>query len=170
MFLLYSFTHLEDFIRNVYSKLNITTPAQLHLNDIADDLNIGIFHLPSPSQALQFDGRYYIFLDSRLPHQNQFEEFGHELGHILLHTGNQQNMLVSYRHYQEWKADLFAFHFCMPTFMLLQLSNELLTSYKVSEIFGVSERFAHIRLEQFWNKQLYYQCNNRIDFVAENPP
>lgn len=116
---MYTFSHLEDFIRNVYLKLNIKSPAKSHLQEITDTLNIGIFYHPSPSQALRFDDRYYIFLDSRLPADIQFEEFGHELGHVLLHTGNQESMLNSYRHYQECKANLFALHFCVPSFMLL---------------------------------------------------
>lgn len=147
MFLLCSFTHLEDFIQNLYFKINITSPTQLGFAKITDALNIGVFTIPSKSQAIEFNGKHYIFLNAFLTDAEKFEEFGHELGHTLLHASDQQHMAQDYRMYQEWKANLFALHFCIPTFMLQQLSHYELNAYKTSEIFGVTEEFAQKRLD-----------------------
>lgn len=143
---MYLFSHLEDFVRNIYIKMNVFSPSQFHLHQLSDVLNIDIFFIPSPSQVLYFEGRSFIFIDERISSEKQFEEFGHELGHFFLHDADQQDMKNHYRDFQEWKANLFALHFCIPTFMLLRLPQEELTSENVSELFGVTIPFAYKRL------------------------
>lgn len=161
MFLLYRFSHLEDFIRAIYYKININSPYQLYLYDVADALNIGTYSIPSPSQVVNYKGRNFIFLDDSLTLQKQFEEFSHELGHIFLHDADQQDMHRQYRDYQEWKADLFALHFCVPTFMLLQLPIKDLSADHISEVFGVTQSFANKRLtmhkQKIYNNKLYFK-------------
>lgn len=126
--------------------MNISSPVQFHLHQFSDVLNIGIFSIPSPSQVVYYEGRSFIFIDDRISSEKQFEEFSHELGHFFLHDADQQDMHKQYRDYQEWKADLFALHFCVPTFMLLQLPIDELTPEHVSQLFGVTIPFARKRL------------------------
>lgn len=143
----YTYSHLEDFIRKIYQELNIHSSSQLNIYTIANALNIGLYPISTISQSLHFDGRHYIFLNNGLTAPERFETFAHELGHILLHSGNQQHMNKNYQAYQEWKANLFALHFCVPTFMLqtIQAPN----AYQVSEAFGVSLDFAYKRLDMY---------------------
>lgn len=156
MFSLYTYTHLEDFIQNTYLKLNIQEPQQLSLHTIADTLNIGIHSICTNSQVILFEGKYYIFLNDHLTASKQFEEFGHELGHVFLHAANQQHMNPDYRHYQEWKANLFALHFCIPTFMLQSLQPNQLDPYIISDLFGVTVEFACKRLSLYHQRILQY--------------
>lgn len=153
----YTYSHLEDFIRKTYQKLNILSPNELNLYSIADLLNVSIYPISTTSQAIQFEGRFYIFLSNSLTAPERFETFGHELGHILLHTGNQKLMNQSYRSYQEWKADLFALHFCIPTFMLQKLPIYHLNPNKISEMFGVTSAFALKRLNLHYQRVSHYQ-------------
>lgn len=164
---MYTYTHLEDFIQNIYLKLNIQEPHQVDMYTISKSLNIGIHKIKDNSQALWFEGRHYIFLDSRLTSPEQFEEFGHELGHVLLHESSQQQITSNYQTYQEWKANLFALHFCIPTFMLQTLPNDMLNKHNISELFGVTKEFADIRLEKYLNKRLYYSYTKKLQIVAE---
>ncbi len=157
MFSLYTYTHLEDFIQNIYLKLNIQEPQQLSLNSIADTLNIGIHSICTNSQVILFERKYYIFLNDHLTASKQFEEFGHELGHVFLHAANQQHMHPDYRLYQEWKANLFALHFCIPTFMLQNLQPNQLDPYIISDLFGVTVEFACKRLSLYHQRILQYQ-------------
>ncbi|RTQ87964.1 ImmA/IrrE family metallo-endopeptidase [Lysinibacillus telephonicus] len=46
------------------------------------------------------------------------QEFYHELGHVVLHIGNQRQMTDSFRRYKESKANHFMYHACVPTFMI----------------------------------------------------
>lgn len=164
---MYTYTHLEDFIQKVYQKLNIASPDELNPYSIADSLGIGLYPISTESQAVQFEGKHYIFLNNRLTPAERFEMFGHELGHILLHTGNQRRMEGDYRMYQEWKANLFALHFCIPTFMLQKLPSCHLNKYKVSELFGVSVKFSDKRLDRYQEKLLHIKDMQQLKFVME---
>lgn len=152
----YTYTHLEDFTQQVYEDINICKPNELNLYSIADSLKIGVYPISGNSQAIQFEGRQYIFLHNSLTTAEQFEVFAHELGHILLHS-NQQQMQNDYRSYQEWKANLFALHFCIPTFMLQKLPLYHLNVQKISETFGVTPDFSRKRLNLHHQRILQYQ-------------
>lgn len=164
----YTYSHLEDFILKIYRDINILFPNQLNPFTISDALNIQLYPISERSQALRFEGRNYIFFNSSLTDLERFETFGHELGHILLHTGNQQLMKESFRSYQEWKANLFALHFCVPTFMLQQLPNYHLNPHKISETFGVTASFAYKRLLLHQQRILNYQSLKIMQRRARN--
>lgn len=56
--------------------------------------------------------------------------------------------------YQEWTADTFANHYCMPTFMLLELDLQSYTTkkhlyYEMAKLFGVTLEFATKRIDDF---------------------
>ena len=93
-----------------------------------------------------------IFLDSRISAQGQWQDFCHELGHLLLHVGDQINMPPLFRQYQEFKANNFMYHACVPTFMLDSLSIKNMTTYnihKIQTLFNVEYEFAQQRLNQY---------------------
>lgn len=151
----YTYSHLEDYITNTYQQLQILEPSQLNLYFIADQLNLGLYPVNDPSQALRFDGRDYIFLNSSFSASERWEVFGHELGHTLWHAGNQTKMLPPFIEYQEWQADLFALHFCIPTFMLQQIKlpkDGNMAIYETCETFGVTYEFAEKRIEKWQQK------------------
>lgn len=57
---------------------------------------------------------------------------------------------------EEWQADLFALHFCIPTFMLQKLSlpsDSKRAIYKTSKKFGVTYEFAE-KLLYMYNMKL----------------
>lgn len=152
---MYINSHLEDFIQKVYQDINVLSPTQLNLYAIADALDIGLFPINDRSQALRFEGRDYVFLNNDLTSPERFEVFGHELGHLLIHAGNQASMSQDFKAYQEWQADSFALHFCIPTFMLqeLKLSNSYnKTIYKITKLFGVTPEFAEKRFKMYQMK------------------
>lgn len=88
----YTYSHLEDFTQKVYEDIIVYKPNELNLYSIADSLNISVFPISTNSQAVQFEGRQYIFLSNSLSAPKRFEVFVHELGHILLHAGNRRSM------------------------------------------------------------------------------
>ena len=71
-------------------------------------------------------------------------------------------MYLTFREYQEWQAEQFASHFCVPTFMLNQIKLPQLRSEAVGlnlNTFNVHPMFANERLDK-WLKSntgdLYY--------------
>ncbi|MER2190659.1 MAG: ImmA/IrrE family metallo-endopeptidase [Solibacillus sp.] len=149
-------THLEEYVKNLYIKIGITKPHQLDFQKISDALGIQVFYWPDASQALFTGSKGFILLNELLSPQLQWQDYCHELGHVLLHVGNQWQMQESFRAYQEEKANLFMQHACIPTFML----NELnlydcgpFQVYEVQQLFNVDYSFAHKRLQQYINNK-----------------
>ncbi|QPA52741.1 ImmA/IrrE family metallo-endopeptidase [Lysinibacillus sphaericus] len=60
-------------------------------------------------------------MNERLTKQQLWQDFCHELCHLLMHNGQQRRMSRLCRDYQENEANNFMLHACMTTFMLDQL-------------------------------------------------
>lgn len=146
------YTHLEDYINNLYTAIGIRKPSQLCKDAIAKKLGIDIIY---KKKSFRLDNEIILSKNSL---SAEWMSFGHELGHLLRHCGSQLNMNPLFVELQEWQADNFAFHFCVPTFMLEKLTCNNVEDIK--EIFNVDYDFACKRLEMYKNKlyqeELYY--------------
>lgn len=153
----YQFTPLEDSVRYLYQKLHINVPSQIDMISIASNLGIWLHFVDFESAAIDRNGLYSILINRSLSSQQQWEDFGHELGHVLFHCGHQWFLPEGFIAYQENKANNFALQFCVPTFMLLKLSppptkREFI--HEVSTAFNVTPLFASRRIEHFENQIL----------------
>lgn len=77
---------------------------------------------------------------------------------FVTHAGDQALIPLSMREYQEWKAENFSQHLCIPTFMLdkMELPNhEKEAVWMIMETFGVERWFAEKRLCQYLSNFLY---------------
>lgn len=153
----YSYNLLEEYIKKMYKSIGIHHPHQLDMEDIASRLGMGLIYMPVNS----FNVEKTIILDVRKNDSELWQDFAHELCHALVHVGNQNIMPPPFRLYQEWKADSFAYHACIPTFMLDGMdlpTNERKAVWTIQETFHVEREFAEKRLHQYVNncKQFYY--------------
>jgi len=148
-------THTEEFVQKFYTKLGILKSHQLNFRTIASQLGIQLFYWVDKSQALFLKDCAYIFLNEKLMKQQLWQDFCHELAHVLLHTGNQSHMSPLFLEYQENKANNFMYHACVPTFMLDEIDASNLTVEYVQQQFNVEPDFALKRLEQYNSKRLY---------------
>ncbi|MFD2442894.1 ImmA/IrrE family metallo-endopeptidase [Bacillus sp. CGMCC 1.16607] len=150
----YYYTPLEDFIKNLYHRSSIFVPSDICMMKIAGKLNLPVHYYDEKSEANFYKDKYRMFLDNRLSPPEQWEDFGHELCHVLRHYGDQSNMELLFYRLQEGQADNFMYHFCVPTFMLLDyhIANFMNvndgTAF-VSKTFNVTEKFAKERLIRF---------------------
>jgi Zn-dependent peptidase ImmA (M78 family) len=170
----YQFTPLEDDIKKLYQSLGIMEHCQLDMIDIAEKLDIWILYKKMGSKAVDDDGLYTMFLDSRISPAEQWQEFGHELCHLLRQAGNQLVLKDSFVIFQETKAENFSYEFCVPSFMLLNLPLPQQRSEAikyVSDIFNVTLDFANKRLAQIerrlMNSQLGLQYSAAIEVEAQ---
>ncbi|MER2039678.1 MAG: ImmA/IrrE family metallo-endopeptidase [Solibacillus sp.] len=149
-------THTEEYIKEFYLKMGITKPHELKFQTIAMQLGITTFYWPEQSQALFTANKAFILLNEKLTAQQQWQEFCHEVGHVLQHVGNQTKMPESFRTYQESKANIFMYHAAIPTFMLDQLhiyNLDIMTVYELQKLFNVEYDFAFKRLQQYLNNK-----------------
>jgi len=128
------------YVKNFFESLFITTPQQLNIQDITQKLDIKIVYWEFSSAIAERNGKYILFINQELSKQEQWQDFGHEMKHFCFDRGNQNDLLNSFIYYQEVKAEYFAYHFCIPTFMLKQLKE--VSIHEIVRIFNVEYDFA----------------------------
>ncbi|WP_249871575.1 ImmA/IrrE family metallo-endopeptidase [Oceanobacillus saliphilus] len=140
------YTHVEEYVHDLYKGMHIREPHQLEIPRIANKLEINIQYASVNMRIMDV-----IFL-KRSSKQREWQAFGHEVCHYLRHSGNQLSMFYMFRDLQEWQADSFAYHFCIPTFMLQEIKH--VTVYEVMSKFNVEYKFAINRLEMYKRKMV----------------
>jgi Zn-dependent peptidase ImmA (M78 family) len=143
------YTMLEDLVKALYLRMGVASPEEIDMNDIADFFGIRIIHSQFGSRAFTRPFVGINLLNSLTP-QQQWEDFGHELRHLLFDSGIQFLLPNSLVKYIECKANSFMYHFCVPTFMLEKL---IFPAYNaalfIAEKFNVTLKLAEKRLYQF---------------------
>lgn len=169
--LTYNYTPLEDYVKNLYHRLSIFVPTDIDMFYICDQLNIHLHFYDDGSVALEHEDTPHIFIDQRLTTMEQWQDFGHELCHILKHHGNQlylsSNQSNSFIKLQEYQAENFMYQFCVPTFMLqnydianFQTNNECIEF--ISTVFHVTHEFAEDRLIRYKRKLLQAEWDKQF--------
>ncbi|WP_342515565.1 ImmA/IrrE family metallo-endopeptidase [Sutcliffiella sp. FSL R7-0096] len=157
--MIYQMTPLEAKIRDIYLQAGIDSPSNTVMYEFAQHYEIWIHTYPGPSRVLKRNGLYSILLNDSISKEEQWEDFGHEMGHVIKHVGNQHVFNQSFKELQEFQANSFMYHFCVPTFMLLKdeiksdsvFHNEI--DY-ISQTFNVTKSFAKKRMSHFRNQCL----------------
>lgn len=160
----YYMTNLEKIVKQIYDRIGVDE-TDVPIDEIANRLGISLFYYD-----VSFSVNGSIFIDRRLTKRKQKEVFSHELCHCLYHVGNQLDMPDLYRQYQENKADNFAMHFSVPTFMLQKINfsnNRYVAAAEISDIFCVTKELAFKRLEHYQN-QLFGAMFHKKLMCAEN--
>ncbi|MEC0228053.1 ImmA/IrrE family metallo-endopeptidase [Paenibacillus alba] len=157
LFTHYQTTPLEQWVEDLYIQHGITTPAQLSMTHLAAKLNIWVYTMDMNSMAVEKNGLFSINVDRRLSAKEQWEDFLHELCHVLRHSGNQMVMPDRYVDWQEQDATNFQLYAAMPLAMLKKLSlpeqkNEMIAL--LSEEFQVTYRLAEARIVQIQRRVL----------------
>lgn len=157
-------THLEEFIEDLYRQVDVLQPTQLDSQSIAKHLNFHLVTLPISPMHINST----IFLDNRVLPAQQWQDFGHEMCHALFHAGNQHKTPLSFRQYQEWKANNFMYEFCVPEFMLREVIKDI--DYHpinaIIEQFNVTPEFAIQRYEKYMMKRYQEQLDQQ-QLIAE---
>lgn len=149
------YSHLEDYICELYTSISIENPSDLDMKSVAKKLGVEIIY---QKQAFRLNNEILLKNGTR---SEEWIEFGHEICHFLRHVGNQLSMPLLFRELQEWQADYFAYHFCVPTFMLLEFEFPKYSEQAIQQIansFNVTLEFARTRFNMYKNRQ-YQQIN-----------
>jgi Zn-dependent peptidase ImmA (M78 family) len=153
----YQTTPLEHWVEALYLQHGITEPAQLSMTNLAAKLDIWVYAMDMNSMAVENNGQFSINVDRRLSAKEQWEDFLHELCHVLRHSGNQMIMPDRYVGWQEQDASAFQLYAAIPISMLKKLplpeqKNEMIAL--LSEEFQVTHRLAAARIEQIQRRVL----------------
>lgn len=140
----------ERFVTSIYQYLKILNPEELTIENVSEKLNLSIIYWPYTSEMTDYKGNFKVFINETLNNRQQWQDFGHEMSHYFKDQCNPNLLKESFVNYCESKADYFSCHFCVPTFMLMQLKG--VTVYDVMNLFNVELDFAYKRLEMYKNK------------------
>lgn len=154
------YTHLEDYIYNLFKLAGINEPKDLTIENVSNKLDLTVTY---KKKAFRFDNEINIQRSNKM---QEWLDFAHEICHYLRHCGSQVGMHPLFRQLQEYQADYFAYHFCVPTFMM----EDLRINY-IKEIvchFNVDWDFATRRFEIYQNKQIDYNPNRTVYLIAED--
>lgn len=97
---MYTTTFSEDWIKELYGSIHIQNPSELSIKSISLSLGVDVLFKPISSRYI----KNTIIIDSRLSKNKQWEDFGHEICHMLRHYGNQLTMPKLYFDLQEGQA------------------------------------------------------------------
>lgn len=158
MFNHYRMTTLEEYLEKIYATAGIVTPHQITVTELASRLNVWVHYEPVPSRALEaVYGMYSMFLDERLPPDQQRIDFLHELCHLLRHAGNQITLPDQFTQMQEAEAEHFVLYAAMPFSMIkrMEFPERRGTAIAIlTETFGVPIELAERRLDQLQRRML----------------
>ncbi|WP_433956947.1 ImmA/IrrE family metallo-endopeptidase [Cytobacillus horneckiae] len=156
----YTLTNLEENIKTLYLGQGIAKPSEIDMWQFAYKFDIWIEFEEGKSELVETQRDLFtICLDVRNSSQKQWQDFAHEFGHVIRHVGKQHELRKYFRDLQEFQANNFMYHFCVPTFMLneFNVSNclDIESGAKfVASTFNVTEKFAKKRLALFRDKLL----------------
>ncbi|GIO36262.1 hypothetical protein J41TS12_11230 [Paenibacillus antibioticophila] len=163
MFAHYQMTILEEFLESTYEAAGIIYPHQITVEELSQRLNVWLHYKPVTSRALEaVSGMYSMFLDERLPADQQRLDFLHELCHLLRHAGNQISLPAAFTEMQEIEAEHFVLYAAMPFSMIKRLDLPNRRGLAVSalvETFHVPAAFAERRLDQLQRRVLQNMWN-----------
>jgi hypothetical protein len=153
----YHLTPLEQWIEALYQQHDIVSPEQLQITEISAKLNIWVYFMDMGSMAVEKNGLFSVNIDRRLSAKEQWEDFLHELCHILRHSGDQMAMPAPLLNWQEKDAANFQLYAALPFSMIKGLKlperqGEIIEL--LAEEFRVTHRLAADRLEQIQRRML----------------
>ncbi len=151
MYNYYRTTPFEQWVEHLWIKSGIVAPSQLNVEEVASRLDVWVHFLNDSSRALDYMGMRSILVDRRLGKEAQWEDFLHELCHVLRHAGNQTVMPKLFCEGQEAEANRFVLYAAIPFYMLRHLKlpagiDE--AAETIASHFGVTLELAGKRLEQ----------------------
>ncbi|BBI31447.1 ImmA/IrrE family metallo-endopeptidase [Cohnella abietis] len=157
MYKYYQTTPLEQWIEQLWMRSGIVSVSSLNVDEVAVRLDVWVHYMQDTSRALEYMGMRSILIDQRQDRESQWEDFLHELCHVLRHAGNQTTMPRLFCEGQEAEANRFVLYAAIPFFMLqhLKLADRIdEAAGQIAMHFGVTFELARKRLEQIQRRTL----------------
>lgn len=139
----------ELIISDFYHSIDVLDASLFTVAEITERLVIKVHYWSHSSAIAIHNNEYIIFINESINVQRQWQHFGHEMYHYFYDEISYGSLYEGYASYGESKADYFAYHFCVPTFMLQKIKG--VDVYDVMNLFNVEFDFALRRLEMYKN-------------------
>ncbi|WP_054634844.1 ImmA/IrrE family metallo-endopeptidase [Thalassobacillus sp. C254] len=145
----YFYSHLEDWVSDLYIKNQIYTAKELSVENLANVFNVEVIPNEEVSVCRNSYGERIIFLNINQNPEEINADFFHELGHLLRHEGHTEYLYEDYTRYLEWDAQRFAYVAALPWHILKHYNlNDRKIVNKISSEFCLPINFTVTRLFQ----------------------
>jgi Zn-dependent peptidase ImmA (M78 family) len=168
----YEPNELEVKINYIYQSQGICSTSDLSIENVAAIFHVDLPYYTGPSFADWDDpDNPVIFIDSRLDIQKKREIFFHEVSHLLLHVGNQNELPGLFKELQENQAGYCQLYAAMPIYMFEEFQGltHLSCIEAITNRFMLPSTFVRKRLEQInrrisrtqWDQQIKAQIQSQ---------
>lgn len=157
---LYKPNDLENWISKEYQAAGIYYAAELDIDHVVSWFRGDVQFYEGPT-CVDYDNPFFpvILINAFQKTIERRKSFFHELGHMLMHAGNQDNLPPGLRELQEMQADQFQLYAAMPFYMLEEFryvpAHNLVKV--LAEAFVLPESFVNKRLEQIKNRMYWHE-------------
>lgn len=86
----------EITVMNFYKSIEINNPYQLLISNISEKTYMPVMIWEHSSEVVRWRSKIKMFLNKDLNEQQKWQEFGHELKHVLLDVGRQELLPMSF--------------------------------------------------------------------------
>lgn len=158
---LYQPNDLEQWINKEYQAAGIQYASEMEIDLVANWFGCDVQFYKGPT-CVDYDNPFYpvILINAFQKTVERRKAFFHELGHMIMHVGNQDNLPPGLKELQEMQADQFQLYAAMPFYLLEEFKYVSASNLVkvLSEAFVLPEVFVKKRLEQiknrmYWNEQ-----------------
>lgn len=137
----------EDVVNNELIKRGIDNISRLNIRDLSDAFGITLFFWNCSPRIIKHSGAYYCVLDAKKPDVLQYEDFLHEICHVIFDDELRVTNNTKQFNYRECKVDYLVPLIAIPKFALCELHNYQ-TIEELATVFNVSYELAYKRIKR----------------------
>lgn len=142
----------EEVVNNELIKRGIDNISRLNIRDLSDAFGITLFFWNCSPRIIKHSGAYYCVLDAKKPDVLQYEDFLHEICHVIfdehLLATKKKELYIN----KERKIDFLVPLVAIPKFALDHIRGK--TIWEISEEFNISHNLVRRRIEHIKSKMI----------------
>jgi hypothetical protein len=151
---LYKPTALELKIEQYYKEHGILAPIDLTIRNVSHAFDVDVEYYDGKPFADWIGPRGIVVLNQKYALPDQRADFFHEVGHCVLHVGDQSTLPSLFVDLQEAQSLRFQYYAALPYFMIANIAYESYSSLlqTLSQSFVLPTSFIQQRVKQISNR------------------
>jgi hypothetical protein len=152
----------ENFVNQELLKRGINSIEKLNIKELANAFDINVYYWNCGTQLIS-EEELYCIIDCKKDPILQYEEFLHELGHLIYMTSIENVIDLRGWKYLEGKVNYLVPYIAIPKFALNELKL-CTTVYEASELFNITPKLVGKRLYKMQRGEIHESSNIRSCF------
>ena len=137
----------ERVVNNELLRRGIDSIDKINIRCLSEAFNITLIYWCCSTRIIKYNNHYYCILDNRKNEIEQYEDFLHELAHIIFDDELRVTNNTKQFNYREWKVDYLVPLIAIPKFALDEIS-KYQTIEEIATAFNVTYKLAYKRIKR----------------------